>query len=132
MLADGLSIDSERWAPGERRVWRVCAQVAEEAAMVCRALYLLLLFVPAAAMAPLCIQLGWRRQEWLLLLRWTLQRAGAVQRRPTAVPAAAAHWTAGKGECCLQARTPSYASTCCGWRPAITPVCRRMKRDAVS
>lgn len=44
--------------------------------MVCRALYLMLLFVPAASLAPLCIQLGWRREDWLLLLRWTLERAG--------------------------------------------------------
>ncbi len=50
--------------------------------MVCRAVYLLLLFVPAAATVPLCVQLGWRRGDWLLLLRWTLERAGQLPPRP--------------------------------------------------
>jgi len=65
-------------APPKRNslILRAIDAVAEEVAMVCRALYLMLLFVPAASLAPLCIQLGWRREDWLLLLRWTLERAG--------------------------------------------------------
>lgn len=55
---------------------RVVDSIAEELAMMCRAIYLLLLFTPAAALAPLCVSLGWRRPDWLLLVRWTLERAG--------------------------------------------------------
>ncbi len=44
--------------------------------MMARAMYLLLLFVPVAVTAPLCILLGWRRPYWLHLMRWTLERAG--------------------------------------------------------
>lgn len=50
--------------------------IADEVAMMCRAIYLLALFMPAAILAPLCVTLGWRRRDWLLLVRWTLERAG--------------------------------------------------------
>ena len=55
---------------------RVVDSIADELAMMCRAMYLLLLFAPAALLSPLCVGLGWRRRDWLLLVRWTLERAG--------------------------------------------------------
>ena len=51
--------------------------VAEELLTVLRALYLLLLFLPVCATGPLCAGLGVRREQWIELVRWTLERAGA-------------------------------------------------------
>ena len=64
--------------PEHNLVRRAIAGLAEEMAMMARAMYLLLLFVPAALTAPACIGLGWGRQSWLLLLRWTLEHAGGL------------------------------------------------------
>ena len=43
-----------------------------------RGVYLHLLFLPALLSAPLCLGLGVGREAWLLLMRWTLERAGPV------------------------------------------------------
>lgn len=68
-----------RAEPGQRQrhaLLRVVDGIADELAMMCRAMYLLLLFAPAALLAPICVGLGWGRRDWLLLVRWTLERAG--------------------------------------------------------
>lgn len=44
-----------------------------------RGVYLHLLFLPALLSAPLCMGLGVGREAWLLLMRWTLERAGPVR-----------------------------------------------------
>ena len=44
-----------------------------------RGVYLHLLFLPALLSAPLCLGLGVGREAWLLLMRWTLERAGPVR-----------------------------------------------------
>ena len=44
-----------------------------------RGVYLHLLFMPALLSAPLCMGLGMGRDAWLLLMRWTLERAGPVR-----------------------------------------------------
>ena len=51
--------------------------LAEEVLTVLRALYLLLLFLPVCATAPMCVGLGVHRDQWIQLMRWTLERAGA-------------------------------------------------------
>jgi len=57
-----------------------CAQVFT----LLRGVYLYLLFLPAVASAPVCMGLGVGREAWLLLMRWTLERAGPVRRASTA------------------------------------------------
>lgn len=52
--------------------------LAEEVLTVLRALYLLMLFLPVVATAPLCIGLGHQRDQWIQLVRWTLERAGKL------------------------------------------------------
>jgi ABC1 atypical kinase-like domain len=66
-----------RTEPAQRHaLLRVVDSISDELAMMCRAVFLLLLFAPAALLAPICVGLGWRRRDWLLLVRWTLERAG--------------------------------------------------------
>jgi aarF domain-containing kinase len=55
---------------------RLAAAVAAEAALALRAAYLFFLFLPAALTWPAAALSGARRDDWLRLLRWTLERAG--------------------------------------------------------
>lgn len=74
-----IPIQPTQSAQPERHVLlRAVDSVADELAMMARAVYLLLLFMPAAVTAPLCMMLEWRRRDWLHLMRWTLERAGAL------------------------------------------------------
>lgn len=41
-----------------------------------RGLYLMLLFMPALMLSPICVGLGWGWHSWVELMRWTLERAG--------------------------------------------------------
>ena len=52
-----------------RSLWRALSTLA-------RLAWLLLLFSPAAAAAPLALGAGWNRQRWLALFRATLEAAG--------------------------------------------------------
>ncbi len=70
-----------------------CAQVFT----LLRGVYLYLLFLPALASAPVCMGLGVGREAWLLLMRWTLERAGPVRRASTAP---AGEWL-GVALCCV-------------------------------
>eukprot|EP00898_Chlorokybus_atmophyticus_P003011 jgi/Chlat1/3710/Chrsp251S03863 len=57
----------------------VLMQVYEFLAVVCRALYLWLLFTPAVVSAPICLKSkGELRRRWLILLHRTLENAGAA------------------------------------------------------
>ena len=57
---------------------RVCGCAAQVLTLL-RGVYLHLLFLPALLSAPLCMGLGVGREAWLLLMRWTLERAGPVR-----------------------------------------------------
>lgn len=54
----------------------------EQVFTVLRGVYLYLLFLPAVVSAPVCMGLGVGREGWLLLMRWTLERAGPVRCLP--------------------------------------------------
>ena len=63
----------------QRRVQSLAATLAEEAQIALRGLYLFLLFLPAVVTSPVLLlggRAGERRQQWLELMRWTLERAG--------------------------------------------------------
>ncbi|KAK9843517.1 hypothetical protein WJX81_006871 [Elliptochloris bilobata] len=55
---------------------RFLLAAAEEVLTLLRGVYLYLLFMPAVLSAPVCMGLGVGRKAWLLLMRWTLERAG--------------------------------------------------------
>lgn len=55
-----------------------CARALQVLTLL-RGVYLHLLFMPALLSAPLCMGLGVGRDAWLLLMRWTLERAGPVR-----------------------------------------------------
>jgi aarF domain-containing kinase len=72
----GATVRTDAAQQQQHALLRVVDSIADELAMMCRAMYLLLLFAPAALLSPVCVGLGWRRRDWLLLVRWTLERAG--------------------------------------------------------
>jgi aarF domain-containing kinase len=51
-------------------------QITEEIAIVLRGFYLVALFAPAILSAPLVFYYGLGREQWMQLLRWTLEQAG--------------------------------------------------------
>lgn len=64
------------FALGGSRLSGALSTLAEEAALIGRALYLAALFTPALLAAPLVVYLGLGRPAWVELVRWTLERAG--------------------------------------------------------
>lgn len=52
------------------------SRLGEELAIALRGLYLMALFTPIIAAAPLVFYAGVGRQAWMQLLRWTLEQAG--------------------------------------------------------
>eukprot|EP00887_Chlorella_sp_A99_P002419 scaffold10.g2419.t1 len=64
-------------AAAEARAPRgLLAALRRAAASLLRLAWLLLLFAPAAAAAPLALGYGWRRERWLALFRATLEAGG--------------------------------------------------------
>jgi hypothetical protein len=52
------------------------SRLGEELAVALRGLYLAALFTPLLASAPLVFYAGLYREQWMALLRWTLEQAG--------------------------------------------------------
>lgn len=84
---EAIPLQPSQHSQPERHVMlRAVDSINDELAMMARAVYLLLLFVPVAVTTPLCMVLEWRRHDWLLLMRWTLERAGVCLCHLRSVP----------------------------------------------
>ena len=59
-----------------RLLARAATVLYDELWTVVRGAYLFCLFLPVVVAAPTCVWLGWQREQWLVLVRWTLERAG--------------------------------------------------------
>lgn len=65
-----------RSKPPSGHFMRTVDLVLEEVAVALRGLYLMALFSPAILAAPFVFYLGIGREQWMHLLRWTLEQAG--------------------------------------------------------